>query len=261
MMKMSSNRSERSSEFGGKGNHGGRILPAALAEPTTPTVGTARGTTGAWRSIDATSIGTTVKVMVKLTNGKVYTHVIARIIQLCDFPEDSIMVRYIDQKGWMELEEVTMIGVHEVKDFFTVRDDGIFETNPMLIHFIAFLLYFKRKGQELLTTLKEDDILDMKNTEFKKYCGSADYHADIATFDSPVMTVTSPRIDANTDEVVDTTNLTTVQEFQESVKRDDSLYGDLEDDKKFIKLDHELVATAQMLHTDYVLDVTHGSIS
>jgi sensor histidine kinase regulating citrate/malate metabolism len=71
MMNMSSIRSERSSEPIGQRKHGRRILPAALAEPPTPTVGTLRGTAGASRRTNATAIGTTVKGMVKLTNGKV----------------------------------------------------------------------------------------------------------------------------------------------------------------------------------------------
>jgi hypothetical protein len=40
---------------------------------------------------------------------KYQTPVIAEIILLCEFPEDSIMVRYIDQQEWKELEDVTTI--------------------------------------------------------------------------------------------------------------------------------------------------------
>jgi hypothetical protein len=76
--------------------------------------------------------------------------VISKIILLCDFPADSIMVSYIDQQGWKELEDVISIGVDEIKDFFTVRSDGFFEAKPMQIHlrrFKAFILYYKRRGQ------------------------------------------------------------------------------------------------------------------
>jgi hypothetical protein len=59
----------------------------------------------------------------------------------------------------------------------------------------------------------------MKKTEFKKYFGSANYHADIATFDFPVTTVTSPWIGANAIEVFVTTILMSVQEFQQGVEQ------------------------------------------
>jgi hypothetical protein len=37
--------------------------------------------------------------------------IIAYIIKLCKFPEDSTMVEYIDQQGWPELIHVTTIGL------------------------------------------------------------------------------------------------------------------------------------------------------
>jgi hypothetical protein len=53
------------------------------------------------------------------------------IIKLCMFPEDSTMVEYIDQQGWTELIHVTTIGLDEVKDVYTVKDDGFtFEAKP-----------------------------------------------------------------------------------------------------------------------------------
>jgi hypothetical protein len=70
--------------------------------------------------------------------------IIAYIIKLCKFPEDSTMVEYIDQQCWTELIHVTTIGLDEVKDFHTVRDDGItYSAKLMLIHlrlFKCFLL-------------------------------------------------------------------------------------------------------------------------
>jgi hypothetical protein len=149
-----------------------------------------------------------------LANGKVYTHVIAKIFWLCDFPVDSIMFCYIEQQGLEELEDITAIGFDVAKDFFTVRDDGNFEAQPMLIHlrkFKVFLLYFMRTGQEFSITLNDDDVLDIKKTKFKKYCLSANYHADIATFGSPVISATSH---ARAIAVIDTTNFLTVQEIQ-----------------------------------------------
>jgi hypothetical protein len=59
------------------------------------------------------------------------------------------MVKYINQQQWSTLPHVITVGVDEVDEFYTVRDDGItFESSPMLIHlrkFKAFLLYYKRK--------------------------------------------------------------------------------------------------------------------
>jgi hypothetical protein len=60
--------------------------------------------------------------------------IIAYIIKLCKFPEDSTK-EYIDQQGWTELIHVPNIGSDEVNDFHTVRYDGIRNsTKPKLIH-------------------------------------------------------------------------------------------------------------------------------
>jgi hypothetical protein len=71
--------------------------------------------------------------------------IIAYIIKLCKFPEYSTMVEYMDQQGWTKLIHITTIGLDEVKDFHTVRNDGItYTAKPMLIHrhlFKRFLLY------------------------------------------------------------------------------------------------------------------------
>jgi hypothetical protein len=48
-----------------------------------------------------------------------HTPVIAKIIWLCDFPDDSTMVRFIDQQQWTKLFHVTTIGIDEVKDSCT----------------------------------------------------------------------------------------------------------------------------------------------
>jgi hypothetical protein len=120
MMKMSSTPSECPIKPGAQGNHGARILPAALAEPPTPTFKTARATANASRPIEGSSIGMTMKGKVTMVNRKLYTLVISKIILLSDFPADSIMIRYIYQKGWKELEDVISIGVDEIKEFFTV---------------------------------------------------------------------------------------------------------------------------------------------
>jgi hypothetical protein len=186
-----------------------------------------------------------------------FTLIISKIIFLCGFPADSTMVRYIGQQEWTELEDVTMIDVADVKDFYTVRDDGKFEAKPMLIHlrkFKAFLLYYMRRGRDFNTTLAEDDVLDMTVEAFKSYCGSADFHADAAIGSSPAPTNANTRVHASTNAVVGTPDLFTAQEFRRGVKRDKAHYADLKEDKYFSTWNRGFVATAHMHHTNKVLD-------
>jgi hypothetical protein len=79
----------------------------------------------------------------------VCTTIIDHVINLCDFPADSIMVKFIDQQQWSTLEHEISVGLDEVGEFFTASDDGItFEDPPMLIHlrsFKTFLLYYRSK--------------------------------------------------------------------------------------------------------------------
>jgi hypothetical protein len=127
----------------------------------------------------------------------------------------------------------------------------------MLVHlwmFKAFLLYYMRKSHELYTSLSEEDVCDMTKTEFKDYCGSAQYHADAAVGSAPVTTHTSPRLVANTAVVGGTTDALTAQEFRRGIKRDKGHYADLKDNKYFSTWNRGIVATAHMHHTHNVLD-------
>jgi hypothetical protein len=122
--------------------------------------------------INANLTGTMIPGTTTMATGKVHTLMIAKFILLCGFPDASIMVRYVDHQDLTEIEDVTMIGVDNVKDFYMVCDDGKFKTKPMLIHlrkFKAFLLYYMRRGRDFHTTVKEDDVLDMTTNEFKSY--------------------------------------------------------------------------------------------
>jgi hypothetical protein len=178
--------------------------------------------------------------------------IIAYIIKLCKFPEDSTMVEYIDQQGWTELIHVTTIGLDEVKDFHTVRDDGItYSAKPMLIHlrlFKCFLLYYKRQCRELFTTLSEDDVMyGFSRTRFEEYCGSDDYNDDLTGVSKPVLA------SSNGGNVVASGEMT-VQEFRRGVRRDKTHYVDLKDDKYFNSWNRGFVATAYMHHTHLVLN-------
>jgi hypothetical protein len=74
-----------------------------------------------------------------------HSEIIDHIIQICDFPADLIMVKYIGQHQRSTLDHIVSVGLNEVNKIFTVRKDGFtFEDTPMLIHlrkFKSFLLY------------------------------------------------------------------------------------------------------------------------
>jgi hypothetical protein len=91
----------------------------------------------------------------------------------------------------MELIHVTTIGLDEVKDFQTVRDDGVtYSAKPKLVYlclFKCFLLYCKRQCRELCTTLSEDDVMyGFSRTRFEEYCGSDGHSDDLTGVSKPV---------------------------------------------------------------------------
>jgi hypothetical protein len=47
----------------------------------------------------------------------------------------------------MILEDVTMIGLDEVKAFLTLNDDGSFESKQMMHHLLMFLCYNLMRGE------------------------------------------------------------------------------------------------------------------
>ena len=77
-------------------------------------------TPGFTGGIDPKTILTT-----ETTDGVIHTPVIAKIISLCGFSDDSVMVKFIKQKQWKKLFQVTSSRVEDVKDFHTVKEDGI----------------------------------------------------------------------------------------------------------------------------------------
>jgi hypothetical protein len=113
-----------------------------------------------------------------------HTVVIDHIIQLCDFPADSVMVKYIDQRQcWLTLYHVILVGLEELDEFFTVKDDGItYVSMLMLVHlhrFKAFLVYCKSKTcwDEGPT---EDDFMQWTTKDLEQYCCTKAYHDDYA---------------------------------------------------------------------------------
>ena len=181
-----------------------------------------------------------------------HSWIVEFIIKLCKFPEDSTMVAYINQQGWMELIHITTIRLYGVKDFHTVQDDGItYAAKPMLVHlclFKCFLLYYKRQCRELFTTLSEDDVYySFNRTRFEEYCSSDNYNDNLMGVSKTVPA------SGHSGNVVAPGGMT-VQEFRRGVKRDKSHYVDLKDNKYFTSWNRGFVATAYMHHTQHVLN-------
>ena len=231
---------------------------------TTTTIGGTGGTGGTIPENDPTG-GTgqdddddddTSDMGVKVTK---FTSIISFIIDLCSFPNDSTMVKYIDQQGWTELFHVTTIGITEVKDFVTVRDDGFtYEAKPMTIHlraFKGFIMYYKRRSRDFCETLDASDTMSfITKAAFVRYMQSEDYHADLAAGDSTGKPNPSALGIPDGSKTVDAL---TVQEFRRGIKRDKTHYEDLKDDKYFNSWNRSFIATAHMHHTQTVLDETY----
>ena len=171
--------------------------------------------------------------------------VIDHIVDICGFASDSTMVKIIVQQQWSELSDVTMLTLDDIKDLVLTKDDGSFDAKPMTIHvrrLKGFLLYYNRKSKDdFFTTLSDDDVLAITKTEFTEYCGSPDYHNDIA----------GGLIVKRPSSVPDSL---TAQEFRKSIKRDKTHYSDLKDDKHFNTWNRGFIATAHMHHTHLILD-------
>ena len=231
-------------------------LSAATPDPMV-TTGTTTGTTA------GTTAGTAVKAEATIDSYEAlgFTKVIAKIIWLCDFPEDSSMVKFIKQQNWTKLFHVTTIGIEEIKDFFTVRSDGNYEAKPMMIHlrmFKCFLLYYKRKCRDLVSTLGEDYVIEiMARSSFYDYCGSDDYAVDIAGSGCPPIPASNAKGVPSMGSIVGSIDSLTVQEFRRGVKRDKTHYENLKDDKYFNTWNRGFVATEHMHHMHLVLDDTY----
>jgi hypothetical protein len=129
----------------------------------------------------------------------VRTAIIDDVILLCDFPADSVMVKYIDQQQWSTLSHITTVGFDEVEKFYTVRDDGFtFEVTPMLVHiriFKAFLLYYRSKmcwGEGPT----DDDVMRWIPIDFLEYYSSKAYHDDYAAAFHPIPLKPSQRAES-----------------------------------------------------------------
>jgi hypothetical protein len=73
-------------------------------------------------------------------------------MELCGFPEDSTMVKVIDQQGWYEIHHITIMEIQEVKDLHAFKYHGIYETKPLSMHLRmlqGFILYHWRRSRDL----------------------------------------------------------------------------------------------------------------
>ena len=251
---MVSTRSGRPSPRGGIRNNDpdpgvAGATPTGTAQPNETVV----ATTGGGTMVDNDGGGDPT---VTNTQPFEFTDVINQVIYLCGFPKDSTMVKFIRQQEWTELEHITMIGLDEIKDFFTTRDDGNFEAKPLAHHLRllkAFILYYMRTCHKQSRVLTEGDVLDFEQAEFKAYCSSPYFQEDVGNHGTNPVMRAGPSGGTPGTTPVDLGQITP-QEFRRSVKRDKSHYTDLKDDKYFNTWNRGFVATAHMHHTHLVLD-------
>ena len=177
--------------------------------------------------------------------------IVDHIIEICAFPDDSIMVEFIKEQGWTSLTDIVMITLDEVGEFKLLNDDGSFKAKPLLHHvrkFKGFLLYYNRMSRDKQFSINEDDVRDVTHEQFDEYCRSSDYHNDLAVGLKAPTKNGSPA--AASDEL-------TAAEFRRGVKRDKSHYKDLKEDKHFNSWNRGFVATAFMHHTHLVLNESY----
>jgi hypothetical protein len=176
------------------------------------------------------------------------TAIIDYIIGLCGFAEDSSMVEYIDQEEWSKIHHVTSIGIHEVKDFHTIKDKGSYEAKPLTMHlrlFKGFLFYYRRRCNDFSMTLDEHDVMNLiMKKPFESNMSSAEFHEDLYACESPCKP--PPPTVSN---MVTATEGLTIQEFRRGTKRDKTHYEDLKDDKLFNTWNRGFFATACMHQT------------
>jgi hypothetical protein len=109
----------------------------------------------------------------------VRSEIIQHIIDLCGFSADSLMMHYMDQQQWYELEHVVRTALDEIKDFVTFRDKGItyerktYDNSSKKLR--TFLLFYKRKTLWEEEGPTEDDVLGWTLHEFNAYYKSKEF--------------------------------------------------------------------------------------
>ena len=182
------------------------------------------------------------------TRSKALSDIIEHIVDICGFPSDSTMKEIIVQEGWTDLTDVTTLTLDDVSNLTLYNADGSYAAKPLAHHvrkLKGFLLLYNRKCIDLSSNLDEDDVINLTKTAFLSYCGSPEYHVDIAQGLVPSQKTTVPTT---------VSGEFTAAEFRRGVKRDKTHYMELKDDKHFNTWNRGFVATAYMHHTDHILD-------
>jgi hypothetical protein len=193
-----------------------------------------------------------------------FTPFIDFLIEICDYPLDSTMVKCIYQQGWSKLDHVIMIPFDEMQDIHTVKSDGKFEAKPMVIHIRllkCFILYYRKECSELADALTEYQVRQWDTYAFSDYCRSTQCQIDMLSYgrnlgNSVALSGSNNHNSGNTGKVqhavLDPAEVA-LQDWRRSAKRDKSHYEDMKDDKFFTSWNRGLVATARTHHTSLVL--------
>jgi Reverse transcriptase (RNA-dependent DNA polymerase) len=218
--------------------------PTEQGGGTTPTGG--GGTSG----LSDTSFDDDVSVKKKPPRARIVDF----IINTCGFPEDSTMVKVIDQQGWEELHSVVSMDIEKIKDFTVRNEHGLYEEKPLLVHLTfmkGFILLYRRRCKELSSVLDDHDTMNfISKDQFKHYMRSEMFQEDVAASKTTTPKPTPPYASSSAPMGDDLTAL----EFRRGVKRDKTHYEDLKDDKFFNTWNRGFVATAHMHHTHLILD-------
>jgi hypothetical protein len=97
----------------------------------------------------------------------------------------------------------------------------------------------------LSSILDKENVLNGSKTDFNDYCGSPEYHSDLAHGLTPSTKSTFTLLQAGKP---------IASEFRRCIKREDTHYAELKDDKNFNTWNCIIVATAFMRHTQSVLN-------
>ena len=109
-----------------------------------------------------------------------------------------------------------------MKIFYTVRMNGItLEAKPLTTHtnmLRGFIMYYKRKCRENIFPLTEYDVKNITKAVFYAYCGSLDYHDDLASFIDETSSVKGEEVCPGIDDVAVSPSTQDVVAISKSMK-------------------------------------------
>jgi hypothetical protein len=181
------------------------------------------------------------------TKKKKFTDIMQCIIDMGDFPSDSLMVEYITNEAWLTLTNVTTIMVDKVDNFRINKKDRSFKSKPMKLHLHklqCILLFYDSKSCDMFGPLDEEDVLKIRETQFPTYCSSPEFQSVFANLNKPMVNL------VKSIGVATPVDALTAQEFRRGVKRDMTPYKELKEDKQTF--------SADMHHMHLGLDADHS---